>query len=133
MELNIDNMAAGSALDKLVAEKVMGWHTSGMSWPRWVDNQNQWTILVRRWQPSRNIAQAFEVVGILVEEYWLKLTSPFDPKGDNPGIGHTWNAGFTPHGTTGWNRRPDWRASGETPALAICRAALKVRMQEPTL
>ncbi len=50
--------------------------------------------------------------------YHMKLTSPFAP-------GEPYWAGFTLHGTTGFNGRPDFRACAVTPALAIALAALQ--------
>jgi hypothetical protein len=51
--------------------------------------------------------------------YWMQLRSPFGDASD-------WSCGFTPHKTTGWNGRPDYSAQADTPALAVCRAALLV-------
>lgn len=42
-------------------------------------------------------------------------------------------AGFTPMGTTGWNGRDDWRGSGETMPLAVCRAILRAAHCKPQL
>lgn len=42
-------------------------------------------------------------------------------------------AGFTPMGATGWNGRDDWRASGETMPLAVCRAILRAVHCKPQL
>lgn len=111
-ESKIDSMVAGRELNELVAREVMGWHS-------------------KYWRPSTDRRHIWHLVAQLeCDGYWLKLTSPFDPSDPNL---NQWHAGFTPHSTTGWNGRPDWRASGDTAMLAICRAALKVRMEEPAL
>ena len=56
--------------------------------------------------------------------FWMQLRSPFGTDGQ-------WSCGFTPHLTTGWNGRPDYSAQADTPALAVCRAALlAVQAQE---
>ena len=60
--------------------------------------------------------------------FWLKLTSPWEPNRPNCVL---WNAGFTEHGFTGWNGRPDHRGQGETAALAISLAALEALSAPP--
>lgn len=50
--MNIDEMPAGTEMDRLVAEKVMGWDPS-----EWHQGQD-----CRRWKPSNDIAHAWEVV-----------------------------------------------------------------------
>lgn len=57
-------MIAGPELDKLVAEKVMGWEICGDKWkgfPNTVGNARP-TIHARNWCPSTNIAHAWDVV-----------------------------------------------------------------------
>ena len=100
-------MKVGRALDVAVATEVF-LRTS----PRWI-----WAVT---WRPrySTDLRAAFELVAeIEARGYWLRLVSPFQP-------GQPWWAGFTPLGVTGWNGRPDYEASGPTPMVAICRAAL---------
>lgn len=68
---------------------------------------------------TTDIAAAWLVVGELARRgYWLSLKSPFET--DN-----AWSAGFTPHGMSGWNGRPDFAGFALTAPLAICLAALK--------
>ena len=69
-----------------------------------------------------NIAAAFQVVDAMNERgYWAQMRSPFGTGENNDG----WWCGFTPHGSTGWNGRPDHWTSAPTLPLAICRAAHK--------
>ena len=106
-------MNAGRALD-LAVTKVFS-RTS----PRWI-----WAVT---WCPrySTNLRAAFEVVAEMQRRgYWLRILSPRIP-GQDP-----WWAGFTPHGVTGWNGRPDHEESGATPMVAICLAALGVVRDE---
>ena len=67
---------------------------------------------------STDLKAAFELaIEMEARGYWLRLISPFQ-------AGEPWWAGFTPLGTSGWNGRPDYEASGPTPMVAICRAVL---------
>lgn len=52
-------MEAGEALDRLVAERVMGWEPreDGYYWHRYTQE-----CPMRSWSPSTNIAHAWEVV-----------------------------------------------------------------------
>jgi hypothetical protein len=65
-------MEAGPELDKLVAEKVMGWRIHSRATAFYVDADKVDDIIVGpsyrdkyEWNPSRDIATAFEVVGNL--------------------------------------------------------------------
>jgi hypothetical protein len=93
----------------------------------------------RRWPEREYKVKALEVYpeydsweGVpLVEEamaqrgHYLTLRSPFEP-------GQPYFAGFTPHGTTGWDGRPDHEAPGATAPLAVARAALLALLSEET-
>lgn len=111
---------------KLVAEKIMGleqhfcFPIDGELWYFRKGELHTGTpeFSVWAWMPDEKITQAFELVDAIAKEgWWLKLTSPFRP-------GEPWHGGFTPHDTIGWNGRPDYAASGSTPAKAIFEAAL---------
>lgn len=74
---------------------------------------------------STDIATAWTVAEKMGERgFHARICTPFEP--DMPHF-----VGFTPHGVTGWNGRPDFSASGESAPLAICRAAL-VAAEEST-
>lgn len=51
--------------------------------------------------------------------YHLRLCSPFQP-------GQPWFAGFTPHGATGWNGRPDIEVGAKWARIAVSLAALEM-------
>lgn len=110
----------GFELDRLVAEKVMGWE-EGYEFVC-----DGWGLLYyvnfglerkRPWSPSTNIATAWEVIEHLVPEYNIGLFNSCDLK--NPSQG-TWYVEIraTRHGA------PPCEAGAETAPLAICCAAL---------
>lgn len=67
---------------------------------------------------STDLAAAMLVVERMWQRgLWCQMRNPFTRDDEY------W-CGFTPLGTTGWNGRPDYRASAPTLPLAICRAAL---------
>jgi hypothetical protein len=81
---------------------------------------------------SKNLWHAMEVIEAMEKRgYWVKITGPWLPSG--PGTSGLWNAGFTPHGTTAWNGKPDYAGSGHTMPEAICIAALCLVDHEPNL
>ncbi len=67
---------------------------------------------------SRDLAEAWKLVRHVerLGFHW-RIQTPFQP-------GEPYFAGFTPHGVTGWNGRPDFQGSGPTPEIAICDAFL---------
>lgn len=87
------------------------------------------------WSPSTNPTLAMKVCETLEKRgYWLQVHSPWMPKysnapeKDHPVFGDSavkWIGGFTPHGVTGWNGRPDNPAWGDTFAHCVCLAAIK--------
>ncbi len=67
---------------------------------------------------SEDIGAAWGLVERMVARgFWCQVKTPFEPA-------LVYIAGFTPHGTTGWNGRPDFKGHGDTAAEAICRAFL---------
>lgn len=125
----IEAMPAGPEMDALVAERVMGW---------WADANGEWNSNpdlpklmgvvapdtsfcdLPVWQPSSDIAAAWEVVEKLSDKLWCELKVNFTSD-------YKSRAGFTTVGCSGFNGRPDFAACGNTRTdlpLAICRAAL---------
>lgn len=127
-------MKAGRELDALVAEKVMGLSPMCDAETDFSEDDRCYHCTKCRafsgdfdlpdphervYLPySTNIGAAWQVVEELSDRFHLQLTSPFQ-------FNEPWWAGFTPLGVTGWNGRPDFKASGDTAPLAICLAALK--------
>ena len=106
---DIDKLPAGAEMDRLIAQNVMPMYPSEI--PHY----------------SALIYLAMLVQGEMQKRgYWMRLDSPFY-------LGDTWRVGFTSLGASGWNGRPDYASPGNTPALAICRAALRVVFEQPTL
>lgn len=68
---------------------------------------------------SSNIKQAFELIEYAKSNgFWCQIKTPFTP--NDPYI-----CGFTPHGVTGWNGRPDHCGAAPTLETAICKAFLR--------
>jgi hypothetical protein len=135
----------GRELDAAVAERIFGWQwlmhphlnraeifsPQAVTYLRgphygWLPDDGS----KERMRPYEAPAYSSTWNGIgLVEEamaqrgYYLTLKSPFEP-------GQPYFAGFTPHGTTGWNGRPDHEAPGATAPLAVARAALLTLLSE---
>lgn len=110
------DLPAGPELDRLVAEKVMGWRLSSIEQPAGLYNlvyvyRDAWDALRKGWSPSTNIAHAMEVVTEL-EKSGLEL-------GLCRFIDSYWEANFS------IAERDGVSAKGETAQLAICRAALR--------
>jgi hypothetical protein len=111
-----DEMKAGRELDARVAECVMG--KQAASWGGFGLMEDAERIAVDLPHYSTDIAAAWLVMDEMDRRgFHGRLTTPFEP-------GQPYFAGFTPHGMSGWNGRPDHEGSGDTPSLAICRAAL---------
>lgn len=114
-------------IDKLIAEKVMGWteiRESGFTGFDFVGldpkhKPTDWYLIPHY---STAISAAWQVVEKLEEmDFWAQLRTPFD-KGAADSF--YW-CGFTPRLTTGWNGRPDHWTNAPTITMAICLAALK--------
>jgi hypothetical protein len=131
-------------LDAQVAEKLMGheWFVSSETGRRAIfalGAQPKWFVaradgseqLAAFWDHcphySTDIAAAWLVVdGMARRGFHARLKTPFTPS-------DLCFAGFTPHGSTGWNGRGDYEASAESMPLAICRAALLYAEHYPAL
>ena len=74
--------------------------------------------LVGDFNPFVKVQDAMMVLKRLEETHCITLRTPF-VKGDR------YFAGANPHGTSGWNGRPDIQASGKTMEEAICNLALE--------
>ncbi len=117
-------MEAGRERDALIAEKVMGCvikHT--FTWvtgePDMVHPDGDHQVLPHF---STDITAAWLVVQALEKRgFWCEMRTPFSEPFKRDGY---W-AGFTPHGTSGWNGCPDHWTDAATLPLAICLAALK--------
>jgi len=118
-------MKPGKELDKLVAEKVMGWYLSTNEW-MWVQG-GECVRSLPTWSPSTNIEDAWLVVEKLQElppihrgdSYeWFAIDAP-NRTGDN-----TWEVGwkyYYDYEGDSWH----CNAVGLTVMEAICKAALE--------
>jgi hypothetical protein len=73
------------------------------------------------WRPSFGLDDAHHVIAFMHDRgFWCRIQTAWRP-GDES------HAGFTPHGSTGWNGRPDHEASAPLgrEARAVVCAALK--------
>ena len=116
--MNYDEMEAGTEMDRLIAEKVMGWQmglgpaTVTKWWRRpGAEPPKQFARPVTAWVPSSDIANAWEVVAHLRNSHWIDIQD------------------MRAHYDVTIRRSVDERnpscAVGDTAPLAICRAALK--------
>lgn len=117
---------AGRELDAEIAVALFGWDVQRR------DHANPARSLWRRHEHpcgrySYSIVPAFsttwEGLGLVVEAmsrrgFHARITSPFEP-------GELHFVGFTPHGISGWNGRPDFEEGAETAPHAGSLAALK--------
>lgn len=85
-------------------------------------------LVLRSFQASQEgFSKAFGPVATLramaAQGFWSEVRSPFmrEPGGT---LDTGWWVGFTPLGTTGFNGRPDFAASGPNFAIAAARAAV---------
>lgn len=59
--------------------------------------------------------------------YWFQIHSPFEAPNSTYQY-NNWFGGFTPHGQTGFNGRPDHQGEGKTMQSCIARAFLKLAL-----
>lgn len=117
-----------------VAEEVMGWRwvthdpNDPASGPGYVGDRERYPyrafIPAAAFQPAAEgpagAAAASEVIDAMVGHgFWHQIQGAF-----SPGSGQLSWAGFTPHGVTGWNGRPDHWTGTPNLNLSICLAAL---------
>ena len=111
-------------INRLAAEKVLVWAyvvastppSGGFSFNTWLRPDS--TACYPLPDFYHDIAAAWLLIEKLSERFHWRIDSPFD-------VGDPWLAGVTPLGISGWNGRPDFRASGPTFPAAITLAALK--------
>ena len=119
-----------AALNRWIAENVAGFQVAPED--QWGPGDGCWFIAgtgaLREFRPATDWSHAAVVERKMAElGYWMRLQSPF-------ARGELWFAGFTPHGMTGWNGRPDHQRGAPTGPLAIClsaRAAIESERPEP--
>lgn len=93
------------------------------SWPQdWELNRLiDRLVIPSGWQTVRRYSYDWHdlafLLGVLERRFHGLIKTPFVP-------GEMYWCGWTPHGMTGWNDRPDYYASGPTLPLAVCYAAL---------
>jgi len=124
-------LEAGPQLNRLVAERIMGWTEGPDFWVSFegvvhlkAGESSPGHIVYRgeSWSPSTDIAAAMEVVNGLVDLGWLvNLLSPW--KGN--ATCH-WTCYVERQGKSGWERL---EAVGDSAPVAICRAALLAVME----
>jgi hypothetical protein len=126
------NMPAGEEIDKLIAEKVMGWHIQEEKGGRnqWLDSDGHYQHMVSRydgyedaedfeticWHPSESILWAWEVVEFLRRRFWSTNIVCWD-------FSDKWVI-TCEHRTGHGEPKKTLYADAETAPLAICRAAL---------
>lgn len=110
--MKVQDMPAGPEMDRLVAEKVMGWKVSHLGRGRCETVNNSGVTYIRYWVPSSEISSAWEVV-----EHMNRKTGGFMVED----WGDKFFAGFGPADPAGVRRKV---ATADTAPLAICRAAL---------
>ena len=125
-QVNIDEMPVGKETDTLVAE-ALGWHRDGNDWR---NDEGKWQGYVtavggreyqRAWSPSTDIAAAWQVEAQMPHFVLRRLATTL------------WqcqsricDGGYVTCACKRWNALCDCCfAEGDTPMLAICRAALK--------
>lgn len=113
--MNYDEMGAGPEMDRLIAEKVMGWkeyHCEGgyTDTSGYIRITDKWASDENSFHPSTNIANAWEVVEEIVADRQDSAFELFFRGKDGWGVATTDNVRW---------------ALGDTAPLAICRAALK--------
>lgn len=115
----IRTMPAGPELDRIAAEKVMGWRQAPDYLSAW-DNGTR-TVHKNGWDPSTNVAHAWDLIehhigSVIITKTDAMVSAVFVEVDKGESI------------TDPWPRR--FEASAETAALAITRAAILVKMEE---
>lgn len=121
------DLEAGPELDRLVAEKVMGWTFIDRKIPSWQDEHGDYRFIGQVFQPSIQIAHAWEVVEHM-------QSKGFVPNVRGPGV-YTVGDGYYKHDewfvglqSGAMEAAAVYEQEGEahapTAPLAICRAAL---------
>lgn len=105
--MNIDEEPAGPRLDTLMADRVMGWHTSTPG----------------PWSPSGYLPDAWRVVIELTKNYGVSLRLVGPQYADGYVIASGWHATFI-EPTYTFTEVGEGATAG-TASLAICRAAYK--------
>jgi hypothetical protein len=107
-------------MDRLLATEVMGWGFAGETYYKAISEGHARSVhSCYSWKPSQKIDQAFMVVEKLREKsLWLSLSQM-------PGKHPRWRAIFV-FGGMAVGDRSMAIAVADTPAEAICRAAIEV-------
>ena len=113
-------MMDNNEMNRIVAEKVMGWEQKPFASPHmveiWVDNRGRNRIGIASYSPATNVAQAFEAL-----QAWTAVDRKI----------RTWSIESMLCGEDvypvylGLSGVITWRGYAETPALAITEALVK--------
>ena len=103
---------------KWMADQLLGWRFVGGYWypPTTEDHGFSPLAFQAHFESWYGIGLAVEAMD--KRGMWCQIKSPFE-------LGSDWWAGFTPHGTTGWNGKPDFRGNNQKPWFAVYEAARK--------
>jgi hypothetical protein len=117
-------------IDREVAERVMGWKlydpssqfADGLDHSSWTMKDHKlWYKPRNEWRPSTNIAQAFKVVEKLAELGWIGIEIR------RGCVSGKWEMTWSMNIPGLWRIGPQ----ADTPAEAICLAALKAVEEKP--
>lgn len=122
--VDVDTLEAGPEINNLIASRVMGWHlakvkVAGADFYRpveayveyWVNENDTSQIQPYEFDPSLDIAVAWQVIDQIMQTYSHEVT-----------VEHGWQEHPGPY----WHCHMGLvDATADTPALAVCRAALK--------
>ena len=103
-------------IDALIAEKVMGWVRKGSGPSLWVGTDDEVKWWVKHWAPSEDMRQAMQVARHLLGEGFASFEVSYHDDGEHRG----WSSYIGRIAGEHWG----W---GDTPELAICKAALKAK------
>lgn len=115
-------------LDRILAERVMGWKLNGSEYEYRKRGLDLWNTSylrgeVTKWEPAENIEQAFMVLNKMEKEnimYWSLQYWPNPPQSDSAYDCEIW---VIPE-------EPSVAGLAPTPALAICRALYNAYVQQ---